>query len=79
MSYKDFASNTFWGRFVDNITFLVGIGITIWLFHPEDVGFSWKGLLIWLGLVVITAAIPAALGFSLTKLANKKKKQPPKE
>lgn len=79
MSYKDFASNTFWGRFVDNITFLVGIGITIWLFNPEDVVFDWKGFLIMLGLVVITAVIPAALGFSPTKLATKNKKQPPKK
>ena len=79
MSYKDFASNTFWGRCVDNMTLLVGIGITIWLFHPEDVEFDWKGFLIVTGLAIIIAAILAALGFSPTKLATKNKKQPPKE
>lgn len=79
MSYKDFASNTFWGRLVDNMIFFSAIVITIWLFHPEDVVFDWKGFLFQLGLTLILSILLSILGFGPTKIATKNKKQSPKE
>ena len=79
MSYKEFASNTFWGRCVDNMIFFsaVLIGIEIPGFNYEL--FDWKRFLFRLGLTLILSILLSILGFGPTKIATKNKKQSPKE
>lgn len=79
MGYKEFASNTFWGRFVDNMLFFVFVIFFVSLFDLVIKQFSWEYVLAMMGADLVLSLVFAAFGFSWTKfyykgLEKKKKK-----
>ena len=77
MSYKDFATKTFWGRFVDNVIFLIITDIFVFIFQLIIKQFNWTEVWVYLGINIVVSLIFAALGFGWTKFYYKglKKKE----
>ncbi|MBP5677670.1 MAG: hypothetical protein J6W88_04140 [Bacteroidales bacterium] len=80
MSYKEFAPNTFWGRFVDDMILFIILDIFYFLFLFVIKSFNWDEVFIGLGVDIVLALIFAALGFGWTKyyykgIENIKKKK----
>ncbi len=77
MGYKEFATKTFWGRFVDDMIFFLFVDIFYFLFLYVVKSFSWGEVLINLGINLVLSLAFAAFGFSWTKFyykgINKKK------
>ena len=75
MSYKDFATKTFWGRFVDNVIFLIITDIFVFIFQLIIKQFNWTEVWVYLGINIVLSLVFAALGFGWTKLYLKGKNQ----
>ena len=73
MGYKEFATKTFWGLFVDDMIFFFIINIVCSLFLYVIKQFSWVEFFLVLGADIVLALIFAALGFGWTKYYEKGK------
>ena len=73
MGYKEFASKTFWGRFVDNMLFFVFVIFFVSLFDLVIKQFSWEYVLAMMGANLVLSLVFAAFGFSWTKYYEKGK------
>ncbi len=73
MGYKEFATKTFWGRFVDNMIFLLIVNIVSSLFLYVIKHFNWVEFFLVLVADIVLALIFAALGFGWTKYYEKGK------
>ena len=73
MSYREFASNTFWGRFVDNMLFFIFVTFVVSIFDLVIKQFSWGFVLAMLGANLVLSLIFAAFEFGWTKFYYKGK------
>ena len=76
MGYKEFATKTFWGRFVNNMIFVLSLNIIDFLHHvTKSFSFDWNELFIMLGVDIVLALVFAALGFSIINFSQKGKEK----
>ena len=73
MGYKEFATKTFWGRFVDDMIFFLILDLFYFLFLLVIKSFDWDEVFIMLGVDIVLALIFAAFGFGWTKYYEKGK------
>ena len=73
MGYKEFATKTFWGRFVDNMILFIILDIFYFFFLYVIKSFEWDEVFIGLGVDIVLALVFAALGFGWTKYYEKGK------
>ena len=73
MDYKEFATKTFWGRFVDNIIIFTILDIFYFLFLYVIKHFDWDEVFILSGVNIVLALVLAAFGFGWTKNYEKGK------
>lgn len=71
MGYKEFASKTFWGRFIDNMIFFLFVDIFYFLFLFVIKHFDWDEVFIMLGVDIILSLVFSAFGFGWTKYYHK--------
>ena len=71
MDYKEFATKTFWGRFVDNMILFIILDIFYFFFLYVIKSFEWDEVFIGLGVDIVLALVFAALGFGWTKYYEK--------
>lgn len=75
MDYIEFSTKTFWGRFVDNVIFLIITDIFVFIFQLIIKQFNWTEVWVYLGINIVLSLVFAALGFGWTKLYIKGKNQ----
>ncbi|MBP5527695.1 MAG: hypothetical protein J6X79_04480 [Bacteroidales bacterium] len=75
MGYKEFATKTFWGRFVDNMILFIILDIFYFLFLYVIKHFDWDDVFIGFGVDIVLALAFAAFGFGWTKYSQKGNKK----
>lgn len=73
MSYKEFATKTFWCRFVDNMILFFILDIFYFFFLYMIKNFDWDEVFIMIGANIVLALVFAAFGLGWTKYYEKDK------